>query len=347
MGSSVATGSETYIEIGDDNFDANESARYIEDYIMGGSTGGSCPSGFFCKEGTLAPEPCPIGTYGLGRQYEGFELKAKATDSDSETFYYCDFCKGGYYCDIVGLNEERLELYQKECDPGHWCANAKNILPNPDTTGVLVDTTLVVGGCYPTSTTLDSDGNALYETNCPAEVTGNLLVMQSGDLCPKGHYCPRGSEKPTLCAAGYYEPRVGSEECQVCPAGYYCTGADPYASITITVNGEVIEDTSAIIPLECSFGYCPEGSSAPTLCPDGFYSTEETPKMAAEDECLYCPHSYYCSNGYKQGLCDAGYFCDYGASLRNDPAKLCAIGHYCPAGTDYPIRCDEGKYNAI
>jgi hypothetical protein len=206
-------------------------------------------------------------------------------------------------------------------------------------------TTEVIGGCYPDN--YDSSSVLVYATNCPSEVTGNLLVILSGDLCPKGHYCPRGTETPLLCAAGTYEPRVGSEECQVCPAGYYCTGADPYASITLTINGEVIDDTSAITPLECSFGYCPEGSSAPTLCPDGFYSTEETPKMAAEDECLYCPHSYYCSDGYKQGLCDAGYFCDYGASLRNDPSKLCAIGHYCPAGTDYPIRCDEGKYNAV
>jgi hypothetical protein len=33
------------------------------------------------------------------------------TDADTGDLIYCDYCKGGYYCDVVGLNEERLELY--------------------------------------------------------------------------------------------------------------------------------------------------------------------------------------------------------------------------------------------
>jgi hypothetical protein len=75
IGSSVVTGSDVYVEFGvDDNWDGlySDAAEtvgidYIEDYVIGGTTGGSCPSGFYCKAGTLAPEPCPIGTYGLGR----------------------------------------------------------------------------------------------------------------------------------------------------------------------------------------------------------------------------------------------------------------------------------------
>jgi len=26
-------------------------------------TSGTCPKGFYCPEGTIAPVPCPLGTY--------------------------------------------------------------------------------------------------------------------------------------------------------------------------------------------------------------------------------------------------------------------------------------------
>ena len=143
--------------------DTGADLGYLVDYVIGEATGGGCPSGFYCKEGTLAPEPCPIGTYGLAHQYTG-EVSLLPE--------LCDLCKGGYYCDVVGLNEERLELYGKECDPGHWCANALNIIPNPDTTDEAAD---IVGGCYPAKVVQTVE---IYASNCPA---GDATT---GDVCP-------------------------------------------------------------------------------------------------------------------------------------------------------------------
>ena len=45
----------------------------------------------------------------------------------------------------------------------------------------------------------------------------------TGDICPIGHYCPRGSPAPIRCGNATYMNHTGAAECYVCPAGYYCT----------------------------------------------------------------------------------------------------------------------------
>ena len=49
------------------------------------------PQGFYCPEGTSAPEPCPEGTYS----------SRPALSDRSE----CSPCGGGQYCTGVGLKE--------------------------------------------------------------------------------------------------------------------------------------------------------------------------------------------------------------------------------------------------
>ena len=44
-------------------------------------------------------------------------------------------------------------------------------------------------------------------------------------ICPKEHYCPQGSDKPTPCPQGYYSNKEGNENatnCQSCSAGKWC-----------------------------------------------------------------------------------------------------------------------------
>jgi hypothetical protein len=146
-----------------------------------------------------------------------------------------------------------------------------------------------------------------------------------GDICQPGYYCEEGSFEMTPCPPGTYEFREGSSECQVCPAGWYC-------------------EEGATKPLECFNGYCPAGSSAPTLCPDGFYGSEDLRKLEALEDCPYCPNTMYCFDGLIQGECDAGYFCDFGALAWRDSSKECPSGHYCPSGAKLPIRCPETLY---
>ena len=111
----------------------------------------------------------------------------------------------------------------------------------------------------------------------------------------------------TPCAAGTYETREGSDACQDCPAGYYCP------------------TTGTEAPTECETGYCPERSIKPSLCPDGRFSNSTLVRMVSEEDCPFCPEGKYCKNGIEAGLCDAGYFCDFGAVSAQDPSKICLI----------------------
>lgn len=69
--------------------------------------------------------------------------------------------------------------------------------------------------------------------------------------------------------------------------------------------------------------------------------------MASSEECFFCPNTKYCNGGLIQGTCSAGYFCDFGAKLAEDPSKICPVGHYCIQATKLPTRCPEGDYNGI
>ena len=145
--------------------------------------------------------------------------------------------------------------------------------------------------------------------------TGN--TVPNAVICPEGHYCLTGSATPTICEKGYYEPREGSDACQECPAGYYC----PLA-ISVDAFTGIASDPSTT-PIICVLGYCEAGSWQPALCPDGSFSNSTLKMMASAEECLPCPLGYYCNQGIKQGLCDAGYFCDFGAKDFRDVSKIC------------------------
>lgn len=45
----------------------------------------------------------------------------------------------------------------------------------------------------------------------------------TGDRCPEGHYCPRGSSAPLPCPVGHYSNKTRSSQlsdCLPCPAGW-------------------------------------------------------------------------------------------------------------------------------
>jgi hypothetical protein len=153
-----------------------------------------------------------------------------------------------------------------------------------------------------------------------------------------GSYCEGGNSDHVLCPPRYYESRLGSFECQDCPAGFFCSGGTQ-------------------IPEICVDGYCPKLSAAPTLCPDGTYANETTTQLTSSEDCHVCPNRHFCKDGFIGGvqgtaigdnaaLCDAGYFCDYGAQAKQDGDKICPVGHYCTQGTELPTRCEKGLYNA-
>lgn len=206
------------------------------------------------------------------------------------------------------MSDETFALKDKKCYAGYYCPNL----------GTKVDA---------------SDGS--YSVT-PA-LLGN--VVPNAIKCPKGHYCETGSATPTICPIGYYEPREGSDICQECPPGYYCPLAklvDAFTKISTT-------DPSTT-PIVCSVGYCESGVGQPALCPDGSFSNSTLLKMATAEECLPCPLGMYCNKGILQGLCDAGYFCDFSAKQFRDDGKICPQGFFCPTGTKMPLRCPKTLY---
>ena len=91
---------------------------------------------------------------------------------------------------------------------------------------------------------------------CPKE--GMTAV---GEKCPKGHFCPLGSEQPRSCRAGTYidyEGAVFEDDCLDCPLGYYCEEGCPE-------------------PVQCEPGHmCPGNTAIPALCPGGYFCNNET-----------------------------------------------------------------------
>lgn len=87
----------------------------------------------------------------------------------------------------------------------------------------------------------------------------------------------------------------------------------------------------------------------PSNCPIGTMSNSTG--LTTSGQCPACKGGYYCATSgliEPTGQCDAGYYCDSGASTAtpNDgtTGDVCPMGHYCPTGTDVPIQCPVGMY---
>ena len=157
------------------------------------------------------------------------------------------------------------------------------------------------------------------------------LPEQGGKICPKGHYCPRGTPREEACLRGEYGPVEGLSVCWKCPPGFTCP------------------NTSMIGLISCSPGhYCPGGtlSREGEACPSGTYLPFEEKKFV--NECLACPPGKYCQYPGQvnaTGPCRAGYLCRGGAKFdapndgNNGP---CPRGFYCEEGTTNGTMCPEG-----
>ncbi|NXH16925.1 WBC30 protein, partial [Bucco capensis] len=101
-----------------------------------------------------------------------------------------------------------------------------------------------------------------------------------------------------------------------CEAGFYCQGR-------------------ALTPVRdvCPAGaYCPPGSALPIPCPAGTYSNLSG--LRSLPECLDCP----------PGDCPEGAFCnETGMAVPQE----CPKGHYCLAGSSFPLPCPAGTYSDV
>ena len=120
----------------------------------------------------------------------------------------CLPCTPGYYCLEAGKAN-----VTDECDAGYYChGGAEEQNPTGKLMFNMIFTIIQYGIGVPLSINLPWFYMFKYFTD-----------GTTGDICPIGHYCPRGSPAPIRCGNATYMNHTGAAECYVCPAGYYCT----------------------------------------------------------------------------------------------------------------------------
>ena len=187
-------------------------------------------------------------------------------------------------------------------------------------------------------------------------------------MCPPGYDCKDNTGRNNvLCPPGsYYTAATGCNECEAgkfCPlaiAGHRAAGIDCPEG---TWSQAGATECSLCKPgMECS------DPANPQPCNDGEYQiggNRDCSPCPKNHECPFgetiapCPLFFYADEG--EGYCKA---CPDGKDCRDhrpgvDPVDCvggfysrpldfmcvpCPRGHYCPAGTNEPIKCTGGKY---
>jgi hypothetical protein len=176
--------------------------------LDGGTTGGECPLGHYCPEGSALPTPCNGGSYcgktGLASVQGNCTAASycslgahSSTQHECALGYYCPAgsgpapvpCPRGTYGDIKGLT---ASAKCTKCTAGSYCA----------TMGLKQPTGLCLPGYY-----------------CP---TGQSEPEPLSYPCTVGHRCGLGTAAPQACPAGTYQDATGKPSCMDCPPSHLC-----------------------------------------------------------------------------------------------------------------------------
>ncbi|XP_063762752.1 SCO-spondin isoform X2 [Eleginops maclovinus] len=297
------------------------------------SWGGPCPIGYYCSEGSVAPQQCPLGTI-----------------STEDGRASCSACPQGFYC--PGNNGSLSRTY--ECPVGHYCPSgtwSKHQYPcpagsiNPHTGMAQPQDCLP---CPPGSFCL-SPGKSVATGQCEAGyycLSGAWSPKPedgetTGDRCLEGHYCPQGSSAPLPCPIGRYSNTTRNRylsDCVTCPPGFLCVTRGLSFPSHICQAGYYCpgkDNSSQQASIPCSPGnMCPPGSGTQVPCLPGTYQD-----LPGQEECVQCPAGFYCAGSGDAGtvhvsgthnptLCPKGHYCPPGA-VSIEVCQPCLPGHYC------------------
>lgn len=316
------------------------NGKEFEPYLCNSSFigGGVCPPGYFCPTGSVFPQPCSEGMY--------CPLSMQGHPAGN--------CSAGYFCIGTSTTPE-----QYPCPKGHYCPVGSGS-PTPCPLGTYSNSIrnehdFSCLSCPP-GMYCNSVGASMPSGLCAA---GYFCPPARGDrmdpnppeyMCPRGHYCSKGSALPVVCSEGSYQPYKGQVECLECPPGFFC---DPSIGID-----------SVTTPYECPEGYfCPSGTGFILHpCPPGTFSNMT--RLSVISECTDCLPSMYCEGfglTFPDGSCYAlpGYFCGGGADSPtphyvsvNNTSDVewngngeCPMGYYCPRGSRQPLPCPKGTFS--
>ena len=305
-----------------------------------------CPEGYYCLKNTSfsTQYPCPEGTYSNVTQLES-ESQCIACVSGSYCFGLAltsptSLCAAGFICSLgASLPNPNDGVTGSICPEGQYCPEGSFVgIDCPagmfsNQTGLTEETDCqpcLPGSYCATPGLTEVTGPCFASHFCTGgAILPNPVNKTYGDQCTPGHKCPQGSAAPIPCSPGSYSPTIGNDnlsDCVSCDPGAYCalpgqvnyTGlCDPgyYCSGRTNTSRPSDGETGDICP---EHHFCPEGSSAPLVCPAGTYM----PNMGAS-QCLDCPSGLQCINGMS-GFCTPGYYCP--GSIGDTPLP-------CPPGT--------------
>ena len=350
---------------------------------------GPCPTGHYCVHGLAAPcSPtshcpdygnfyptlCPPGTYNA---YEG-----QSFCQPCALGYTCPNwgmlapspCTPGFVCNDVALVRGVL------CPPGLYCLTNTYTLDINDSAVALYDglpgtppfqcppgTYCLVGVTSPVMV----DGDPLYPQSCTPGFYCTLGASspEGTAICPRGHYCPRGSvlpiptspgnfsyttgaQTPSECLPGTWAPNWAQVQCDVCPGGFECpdSGTSNTSSTFIACEAGYYRE-ALVSTVTCQ--PCPEGTwsnvtemssidgcqicAAGYVCAESGRTVPPTESNAQFPLSALCPEGYVCNAGTntsteKSHPCPAGYFCNFGTTNQTQFSHQCAAGYFCPQG---------------
>jgi hypothetical protein len=206
----------------------------------------------------------------------------------------CEPCVGGQYCETDGLSAPTAE-----CDRGFFCGRGAR-------------TAAPAGG---------------FEEVYNGDTCTDQIDTGANGVCPRGHYCPKGSPAPIKCPPGLMNAAQGMfnlSHCEDCTAGYFCNISATITPVEKCLQGFYCPGGDAVPTFECPLGhYCPGFNAVPLPCAAGTFQN-----TTAQAMCLDCP---------------PGKFCE----LATVTPASCPVGFYCLASTEYATQhpCPNGTFS--
>ncbi len=303
-----------------------------------------CPAGFFCPIGTSSPVVCPAGSF-CGGGNSGPVVCPAGTYSDVSGLSVCKTCPRGRFCRL-----NTTSLVQSDCPAGYFCpagiASYVNFtclagtFSNQTSLGDVSECSSCPGGMFCGGSALVSpSGQCSAGFYCAGGASvSNPQDGVTGNVCPRGSYCPSGSRYPVPCVRGRFCGNVGmTAPGASCSAGYICI---ENATTSMPVDG--------VSGFVCPAGsFCMSGALSPVSCPSGTWSNRTG--LGSMDECEICPPGRFCpTSGMTQPgpLCTAGYYCPGGRDEPSNSSLLCSAGYYCPmgSGVSTQVACPAGTF---
>jgi hypothetical protein len=310
------------------------------------STCDVCPSGFFCGNGTSTPLQCPPGHYCPNGTRMGTEhpcpLGTFAALGGLQTVSQCTPCSPGMYCGATGLTAP-----SGACSAGHYCLRGADT-PTPAQSFANGYVGSLALNCNASTAAGPDD---LWRGVSALNLTGyalntSLHLPTTGDVCPRGHYCPGGSSSPVACPAGTFNSEFAAQNssmCEPCLAGFFCPNSSTVYPTQRCPAGSYCP-TGRVLPQHtCASGhYCPEGSTIELPCAAGTFQNQ-----SHQASCNTCPQGFWCGpQSVAPTDCPAGYYCLAGAD-RPD-ATPCPLGTFSALTNLYSVAqctaCTPGRY---